>query len=63
MERQTYTNTNRYLFLFLIALMVSCSKKRRTDRQESKQGNRHLSGLQGCDHPCEHRPAQFLYRR
>ena len=38
-------------------------QKRRTDRQESKQGNRHLSGLQGCDHPCEHRPAQFLYRR
>lgn len=63
MERQTYTNTNRYLFLFLIALMVSWLQKRHTDRQELKQGNNHLSGLQGCDHPCEHRPAQFLYRR
>ena len=31
--------------------------------KELKQGNNHLSGLQGCDHPCEHRPAQFLYRR
>ena len=61
MERQTYTNTNRYLFLFLIALMVSCSKN---DVQIAKSlNNRHLSGLQGCDHPCEHRPAQFLYRR
>jgi hypothetical protein len=61
MERQTYTNTNRYLFLFLIALMVSCSKN---DIQIAKSLNKdHLSGLQGCDHPCEHRPAQFLYRR
>ena len=63
MERQTYTNTNRYLFLFLIALMVSCSKNDIQIAKSSKQGNNHLSGLQGCDHPCEHRPAQFLYRR
>lgn len=63
MERQTYTNTNRYLFLFLIALMVSCSK---SDVQIAKSLNKEIAiytGLQGCDHPCEHRPAQFLYRR
>lgn len=62
MERQTYTNTNRYLFLFLIALMVSCSK---SDVQIAKSLNKEIAIYpeQGCDHPCEHRPAQFLYRR
>ena len=40
MERQTYTNTNRYLFLFLIALMVSCSK---SDVQIAKSLNKEIA--------------------
>ena len=40
MERQTYTNTNRYLFLFLIALMVSCSKN---DIQIAKSLNKEIT--------------------
>ena len=40
MERQTYTNTNRYLFLFLIALMVSCSKN---DVQIAKSLNKEIA--------------------
>lgn len=57
MERQTYTNTNRYLFLFLIALMVSCSK---SDVQIAKSLNKEIAIYPDY---CEHRPAQFLYRR
>lgn len=40
MERQTYTNTNRYLFLFLIALMVSRSKN---DIQIAKSLNKEIT--------------------
>ena len=40
MERQTYTNTNRYLFLFLIALMISCSK---SDVQIAKSLNKEIA--------------------
>ena len=40
MERQAYTNTNRYLFLFLIALMVSCSK---SDVQIAKSLNKEIA--------------------
>ena len=61
MEKQTYTNTNRYFFLFLIALMVSCSK---SDIQITKSLNEEITIYPDYkDVTIPVNIAQFLYRR